>query len=418
MRTKHQRETGTIPETTPVREAANVHLDYVLTRLLRFLAVFGFIAYVPSVWGAVNARLWAIAVVDTIAYGVIVYAAVSRDLPMRVKNGILVGSGLVVGTVVLFGVGMDGAGYIWLMAAVFFSAAFGSTRMIVASVVSVGVILGVYVVFAALGRAVSGTSAIVVGIVMSNLVLVSIAVAYTIHVLLARLRRLAETQERLSRQLKAELDDNIAVRRSLDHTLQSKRALLRELDHRVRNNLQIVLSLVNMAADDAPRFDELRSRVEAISVVHHQLDPTGDATGVDIGDVLSHVVANVRAGFDRDGLVWRFAQPENGVIVGVDAATNIAVAATEIVTNSARHAEGGSVEISIDVGRDADSVVIEFSDTGRTAERDTDGTRRRGTGTALIEGLIEQAGATVEITQSGGTRYLVRLPVAAVRTAR
>ncbi len=399
------------PPQESVPESTREHIDHVLARFFGYFAVFGFIAYVPSMWGAVSAQLWSVAVVDTVAYAIVVYAAMSRRLPSRMKLGILIVVSLGVGTTVLVGTGMSGAGYIWLMAAVIFSAVMGSVKVIVVSVTAVCGVLGAYVMLAAFGVLAIDSPIVAVGIIASNLVLVSIAVSYVIHSLLWRLGRLADAQVRLSQHLKAELDDNIAVRRSLDTTLHAKRNLLRELDHRVRNNLQTVLSLVNMVPNDTPGIRELKARVLAISAVHDTLDPTGDALEVDIGDVLAHTFATVRSDFDRPGLIWRVVRPENASMVGVDVAIHISIAATEILTNSARHAEGDEVEILLDVSHEGDFVVIVLADTGRPTESGWGGDTISGAGTALIEGLLEQAGATVTVTLSRGTHYLVRLPL-------
>ena len=410
MRANHVNRTHSSPDSESVTASTADHVEHVLTRFFRFFAVIGFIAYVPSMWGAISSRLWAIAVVDTVAYAVIVYAALSRGLSSRQKLAILIVVSLGVGTTVLVGTGMSGAGYIWLMAAAIFSAVFGSVKVIVASVVAVCGILGAYVMFAAFGVLQTDTPIASVGIVTANIVLVSIVVSYVIHSLLSRLGRLADAQLRLSQHLNAELEDNIAVRKSLDSTLQEKRNVLRELDHRVRNNLQTVLSLVNMVPNEAPGIRELRSRVLAISAVHDTLDPAGDALEVDIADVLAHAFATVRSDFDRPGLSWRIARPDHAVMLDVDAAINVAVAVTEIVTNSARHAHGDAVEISLEVGRDGNSIVIVAADTGHEDGRDSG--QRHGAGTALVVGLLEHAGATVATTYSGGTRYFVRLPLA------
>ncbi|TVR55654.1 MAG: sensor histidine kinase [Spirochaetaceae bacterium] len=415
MRANHVNRTNRSPDSESVTASTAEHVEHVLTDFFRLFAVIGFVAYVPSMWGAISSRLWAIAVVDTIAYAVIVYAALSRGLSSHKKLAILIVVSLGVGTTVLIGTGMSGAGYIWLMAAAIFSAIFGSVKVIVASIAAVCGILGAYVLFVVLGHIETDSSIAIVGIVTSNLVLVSIAVSYVLHSLLSRLGCLADAQVRLSQHLNAELEDNIAVRKSLDTTLQAKRNVLRELDHRVRNNLQIVLSLMSMVPNDAAGIRELRSRVLAISAVHDSLDPAGNALEVDIADVLAHAFATVRSDFDRPGLTWHIARSEAVSMVGIDVAINVSIAATEILTNSARHAEGDEVEILLDFNQDGDCVVIVLTDTGRPPETGWGAKTVRGAGTALIEGLFEQAGATVTVTQSSGTRYVVRLPLTSAR---
>jgi hypothetical protein len=102
----------------------------ILGAMIRFLAVAGVIAFVPSVYAAAREGLWLIVAVDALAYALVIFAAFSNKASFSLRLILLVSLSLIIGMVVLYQTGPFGAGYIWMLSAAVLSALFGKTRIV------------------------------------------------------------------------------------------------------------------------------------------------------------------------------------------------------------------------------------------------------------------------------------------------
>lgn len=399
-----------------------VHERRILKRLVRIMALLGPVAVIPSVYAAVVAGFWPITAVDLVAYAAVLWVAYHPRATARLQAAVLIGGSGVVGAVVLLMTGMAGAGYIWLMAMVILAAAFGSVRTIWLTVCVMLATLGVYAVMAYRGTLDGGQSPLVIAVVASNLFLVSVGITYVINRVISRLRRLAVHQTNLLMRLRRELQENRSIQASLDQSLRAERRLLHELDHRVRNNLQVSLSLLNMAdrssgaVEQRSAFTDLRLRVEAMAAVSHLQEPS--AGRVDLVQLLLQIAAGVRRAYAEPPVEWVVRAPDSAVPMNIDRATGVAIACTEILTNAMKHAFVSEPvpRIDVSIGAGEDSIAIEVLDNGCGMELDEESgkpvRRPRGHGLMLVDALVRQARSAVvcQSTPGGGVRYRITVP--------
>lgn len=265
--------------------AAREHNE-TLSRLLRFFAWGGLIAYVPSVWLSAAEGLWLLVVVDTAAYGLVLAAAFVPGMPFGFKLGIVVAVSMAVGVAVLVMTGPFGAGYIWLLAAMILSALFGR-RLAAAAVIGVSTaIMLAWGLAVAGGSEGFGGSPMSVAIIGSNLVTIGIALTIVIRRLLSRLEDALTERERIGQRLAEELKETRRVGIELEHALETKELLLRELHHRVKNNMQVVMSLISLAHEDDPDpCDTAKRRVRALSLVNELALSRANGAAVDAGEL-------------------------------------------------------------------------------------------------------------------------------------
>ena len=140
---------------------------------------------------------------------------------------------------------------------------------------------------------------------------------------------------------------------AMDAALATQRALTREVHHRVKNNLQIVSSLLSLQARDAtsPEAAEayalIRQRVNALALVHRWMYHNDEAKGVELRPLLSDLSANLEHGFDgRAGGAGRVTCVCDRIMVGQDTALPIAFLVTELIAGSRRagHADDARAE--------------------------------------------------------------------------
>ncbi len=202
--------------------------------------------------------------------------------------------------------------------------------------------------------------------------------------------------------------------RDLEHALEMQKTLVHEVDHRVKNNLQMISSLIVMQTRTIPDpevRDSLRAmltRVEALGTVHRRLYQSSDVTRFDVADFVRDLVTDLVQASGRD-IAVRFDVARTDI--PADQAAALALMTNEIVTNALKHAFPGEPEgtISVSVERDGDTLAMEIRDDGvGMGEAPSNGTF----GMNLVRSLAKQLKATVDWTKAdGGTSVSIRMPI-------
>jgi len=199
--------------------------------------------------------------------------------------------------------------------------------------------------------------------------------------------------------------DRIAEREAtIGDALDEKETLLREIHHRVKNNLQIIISLLNMQerklADEEglAAIVDTRSRINAISLVHRGLYESKDLRFVDMQTFLDRLLLELAVALglkERDITVSTRAECDP---MEADIATPVALFIVEALTNAVKHGMSGGGQIKIDISQAATGVNVVVSDTGATPV--VTKKNSKGMGMKLMKGFARQLGG--ELTQRSG----------------
>ncbi len=200
----------------------------------------------------------------------------------------------------------------------------------------------------------------------------------------------------------------------LEVALEAQTALLHEVDHRVKNNLQMVSSLIVMQArtiaDETARqsLQDMLARVEALSPVHRRLYQSQDVGRFDVSDFLKDLVRDVVAASRFADMETRFEL--DSVEIAANRATPLALIVNELVTNALKHAFDAEARpvLTTRIARSGERFRIEVEDNG-SGMNGADGADSFGT--KLIRSLSRQLKADIswEDTQPG-TRATIELP--------
>jgi len=193
--------------------------------------------------------------------------------------------------------------------------------------------------------------------------------------------------------------------------LEQRDLLLREVYHRVKNNLQIIDSLVLMQirqlADEDAKYalQSLRSRVYALGLVHQQLMGSDDLQTFNIAPFLEQLSNNLmRASAGRNISLSVQAIPLN---VGLDFAIPLGLLVTELITNSLKHAfpnGTGAIEVTL-AQSGAGNIDLVVADNGKGYPGAVIGScQRKGLGSSIIDGLVAQLEGTLLVESAHGTR--------------
>lgn len=261
----------------------------ILARLLAGLAGAGFIALVPSVYLAWVEGLYFLAAADVAAYVCFVAVAFAPGVGYWAKLWTVVSVCHFLGVVVLFATGAQGAGYVWLIAGNLLSAVFGRARFTVASFVFSAAILVAYGIALAFGLDGHGYTPVLMVITGTNLFAVCLTIAAVIHAILMRMEESSAARDRLAEQLERELAESRLVRDRLANTLALKEAILQELNHRVSNNMQLILSLMDLDSGAGADDSVIKRHVRALSAANELILSREDESGAEFADLVRAV---------------------------------------------------------------------------------------------------------------------------------
>lgn len=312
--------------------------DAVLSTLLRFSALAAAVAYVPGVIVSLIEGLWGIALVDTLAYALVLIAAFESRVPSNIKLITLVGSSLAVGMVVLAYTGPLGAGYIWMMVAVVLSSLFGLRSLVVATI---GLSMAFMVAWGlALSWGVEGHGAtpVTVLIIGASLLVACLMLAIVIHKLLMGLDAALVERESFASRLALELAQSNAVRAELKSSLELKDELLRELQHRVRNNLQAVQSLLSIEEETECSSENYigdnKRRIGALAITN-DLFLARPEDGLIDGYELTRAIAQQVFDDRREGVCSVHTKGNGGSVLDPQISVLVAVLSSDIIANLA-----------------------------------------------------------------------------------
>lgn len=210
-----------------------------------------------------------------------------------------------------------------------------------------------------------------------------------------------------------DIDDRLAAQALLERALQEKTALLNEVHHRVKNNLQIVSSLLRLQSrhvDEPVRavLRESQSRVKAMALTHQLLYERSDFSALELGPYLRRLAALLREAYMEPGkdIALQLELPGEGLSISLQAAVPCGLIVNELVTNAFKHAfqQRSQGSIRIRAARDAQGLFeIEVADDGLGMTVLPDHDACQTLGYQLIPLLADQLDARLALGPGPGT---------------
>ena len=209
------------------------------------------------------------------------------------------------------------------------------------------------------------------------------------------------------------------IEQTIRDSLKRKETLLREVHHRVKNNLQVISSLLELQSSyfDEERvlemFAESQSRIRAMALIHEQLHRAPDLEEIDIRDyieTLAHQLFESR-GIRADEIALRFRLEEH--LLDSDQAVALGLIVNELVANALKHgfSDGSAGEVCVSF-RSADGATLNLSvaDNGKGLAKDFKLKETESLGLNLVAALVKQLQGTLHLTSNGGTEFRVEFP--------
>lgn len=187
----------------------------------------------------------------------------------------------------------------------------------------------------------------------------------------------------------------------IDKALQQKDILLKEVHHRVKNNLQLIASLLNLQSgnidDDVARnaIEESKTRVQAIALMHKGLYQDEEYSSVDLKTYVNEIVDNLKTLSNFSERVVDFKVEVDPIHLNIDQSVPVGLILSELISNSLKHAfkETESGEITIKIHQHNDKITLNYSDNGCGLPDDFKIEEQDSLGFTVINALSEQIDA-------------------------
>lgn len=239
-------------------------------------------------------------------------------------------------------------------------------------------------------------------------------------VVLAMLGAFASHKSASLKQQNGLLDERIKARtEELEALVQEREVIIQEVHHRVKNNLQMIISMLNIqegvAADPGvyEAIARLRDRIYSVALVHQTLYQGESLNKLNLSEYVRTLVDYVRAAAMADVTI-RYTMNDD-LAVSLDTAVSLGVVINELVTNVVKHAfpgdEKGKVEIGIDRGDESILIKIRDNGVGYAGEHLLIDDLPLTSGMGIAKALVEHIDGKLYIDKDSGTIATIEVPI-------
>ncbi len=202
----------------------------------------------------------------------------------------------------------------------------------------------------------------------------------------------------------------------LRESLQEKEALLKEVDHRMKNSLQLIISLLQLQVRKSREPEtqavlrETQARIRSVALLHQTLYQTGSYSRVNLANYLRKITLHLFQSQQAEPGAVRLEQELEPVEVVTRQAIPCGLIVNELMTNSLKHAfpEGARGEVRIGLQREAGGQLrLRVSDTGVGLPADFEAKRGKSLGLQLVSNLVKQLDGRLEVGPGPGAVFEV-----------
>ena len=202
--------------------------------------------------------------------------------------------------------------------------------------------------------------------------------------------------------------------RQLQQSLEDKEVLLKEIHHRVKNNLQVISSLLDLQAQHFPdesfraAFTDSQNRIRSMALIHERLYRSTDLARIDMGEYIQDLALSLFSSYNDENRDIALQTDISAVELDVDQAMPCGFIINELVSNALKYAfiDGGKgvLYISLKPG-DGDLLELVVRDTGVGLPPQFDYQQSTSLGLRLVHTLVQQLRGTLQVSGDGGAEF-------------
>lgn len=226
--------------------------------------------------------------------------------------------------------------------------------------------------------------------------------------------------QQVNEQLRYELVERKRAESKLQESLNEKEVLLKEIHHRVKNNLQVISSMLNLQSgymrDDATltMLKDSQHRVRSMALIHEKLYQSANLALVDFGDYIENLAAYLVRSYSGQAQGVQLKVDAETVHLGIDTAVPCGLILNELISNALKYAfpDGQSGGITISLQTDGEKqVCLSIADDGIGLPPGLDIFNTPSLGLQLVHTLVGQLSGSLQIEQSDGVKFIITCPL-------
>lgn len=198
-------------------------------------------------------------------------------------------------------------------------------------------------------------------------------------------------------------------------SLEEKEVLLKEIHHRVKNNMQVISSLINIQArrieDEKARevFKDTRNRVMSMALVHERLYRSEDLAGIDFKIYIERMSVHLMSYYRDVSQNIELKTDVEGILLDITKAVPLGLITNELLTNSLKHAfpKSKKGKITIDFHKKGKTYHLNIGDNGRGFPKELDFRKAESMGMDLVNSLTKQINGRIELVRDKGTLFKI-----------
>ncbi len=226
--------------------------------------------------------------------------------------------------------------------------------------------------------------------------------------------RTAELSE-LNKELQSEVEGRKQVEEQIRNSLKEKDVLLREIHHRIKNNMQIIISLIRLVSRDvhdeecAAIFRDCENRIKSMAIIHEQLYLSKDLSKIDLNVYIRNIIDELLMSYGISRAKIKFITNVGCFPIGIDSVIICGLIVNELVTNSLKYAfpkgKEGQIKINMSLTAD-DEIGMVISDNGIGMPENLNIENTGTLGLQLVNGLvISQLQGRLKLIRNNGTEF-------------
>ncbi|MCK9151734.1 sensor histidine kinase [Methanobacterium alcaliphilum] len=201
----------------------------------------------------------------------------------------------------------------------------------------------------------------------------------------------------------------------LEKALEEKDMLLKEIYHRVKNNLMVISSLLNLQSyhikdkEALAGFKESQNRAKSMALIHEKLYKSTDLKNIDFGEYIRAFSLELYHSIVPDPSKIKLVLNVESVMLDINTSIPLGLIVNELITNSMKHAfpEGRSGSIEIDFYKRDDYYILKVLDDGVGIPIELDIENTQSLGLQLVRSLTEQINGELKINSTNGTEFKI-----------
>jgi len=202
----------------------------------------------------------------------------------------------------------------------------------------------------------------------------------------------------------------------INKSLNEKKLLLREIHHRVKNNMQIISSILNLQSftlKDPNLRDVLKqnqNRIRSMAMIHEKLYQSQNLVEIDFSEYLRGLTTDVFYNYSDKTKIEVDLDLDENIMLNIETSIPCGLIYTELLSNALKHAFLGFKEgkVSVMLKKVDDHIILKVSDNGIGLPEDVDFREASSLGLQLITSLVKQIEGTIELDENQGTSFTIK----------